>query len=51
MLFVVTDFILGFSLTDFVMAPSEENMFVAPQLGFTLARSMAVALSFAKNES
>ena len=38
LLFVVMYFILYFVLRDFVPVPSEQNVFSAPQLGFSLAK-------------
>ena len=38
LLFVVMYFILYFVLRDFVPVPSEQNVFAAPQLGFSLAK-------------
>ena len=41
--FVVMDFIFYFVLRDFVPVPNEQNLFVAAQLGFSLAKFLSVA--------
>ena len=41
--FLVIDFIIYFTLKNFVSVPSEQNVFVVPHLGFLWASSLAVA--------
>ena len=42
--FVVMDFILYFVLRDFAPVPSEQNVFVEPQLDYSLLSSLSIVI-------